>query len=89
MAEAPVASPARRVTKVRAKNGRNEQESINLGGLNHPMRNREIEARTFQDGQLRVAVIRRRDDRDPQPGAVERKLQADVAAWLRGRRSSR
>lgn len=53
------------------------------------MRNREFEARTYQDGQLRVAVIRRRDDRDPQPGAVERKLQADVAAWLRGRRASR
>jgi len=54
------------------------------------MRNQEFCATTVQDGPLRVAVIRRRDDRAlPQTGAVERKLQADVAAWLRERRTAR
>lgn len=53
------------------------------------MTNREISVRRAQDGQPRVAVIRRREDRDPQPGAVERKLQADVTAWLRERRAAR
>jgi len=53
------------------------------------MRKRELSPGNTQEAQPRVAVIRRRDDRTPQPAAVERKLQADVAAWLRERRSAR
>ena len=53
------------------------------------MRTREFVATAPKNGQPRIAVIRRRDDQDPQPGSVERKLQADVAAWLRERRSAR
>lgn len=53
------------------------------------MTSQEMTARRTPEGQVRVAVIRRRNDREPQPGAVEKKLQADVTAWLRERRSAR
>jgi len=53
------------------------------------MTNREVTVRRAQEGHVRVAVIRRRNDQDPQPAAVERKLQADVTAWLRERRAAR
>jgi hypothetical protein len=53
------------------------------------MSKREFSARAPQDGQPRVVVIRRREESAPQPASVERKLQADVAAWLRERRATR
>lgn len=45
--------------------------------------------RTPQPPTSRPAVIRRRETQEPQPAAMEKKLQADIAAWLRERRTSR
>ncbi|MFU8858144.1 MAG: hypothetical protein ACNA8S_14205, partial [Deferrisomatales bacterium] len=55
----------------------------------HHMQKREFHLRTPQTPTPRPAVIRRRESQEPQPAAMERKLQADIAAWLRDRRSSR
>lgn len=53
------------------------------------MRNRENRIEAPAEHLPRVAVIRRKSGAEPQRGSVEKKLQADVAAWLRGRRNGR
>lgn len=53
------------------------------------MRNRESRTEVPTDHPPRVAVIRRRNGQEPQRGSLERKFQADVAAWLKGRRNTR
>ncbi len=53
------------------------------------MRNREHATPEPQPKTLRVVEFRRREAPSPQAGTIERKLQADVAAWLKQRRSSR
>jgi hypothetical protein len=41
------------------------------------------------DTAPRIAVIRRKETPVPSGATIEKKLQADVAAWLRERRSPR
>lgn len=53
------------------------------------MRNRQNLAKAPSEPERRVAVIRRRESPEPQRGTLERKFQADVAAWLRDRRTGR
>lgn len=53
------------------------------------MQDRSYHLRTPQPATPRPAVIRRRESQEPQPAAMEKKLQADIAAWLRERRGSR
>ncbi len=53
------------------------------------MRNVQSAARTSNETAPRVQVLRRRGAPEVQPAAMERKLQADVAAWLRERRTAR
>lgn len=54
------------------------------------MRNAQTASRTSPDRLPRVHVLRRQGaSPESQAGSVERKLQADVAAWLRERRAAR
>jgi len=53
------------------------------------MRNRENALQKSPTTPSQVAVVRRREPVAPQDAAVERKLQADVAAWLKARRNTR
>ncbi|MBI5014935.1 MAG: hypothetical protein HZB55_05515 [Deltaproteobacteria bacterium] len=53
------------------------------------MRNRENAPQDPQPQTPRVVEFRRREVTAPQSGAIERKLQADVTAWLRQRHRTR
>lgn len=53
------------------------------------MRNREAAGISLPEPPPRVLAIRRPAKADPSKQDIERKLQADVAAWLKERRAAR